>query len=116
MCKCFSDSARKINSPSPPLFFTASGRPVFGNEGITPDICLNPCSNQLVSLAHFAAIDQISRAPIVRNRADVTSQNIQSPQNDLNNHASLKIAIHDFDQAQLLLLNRTWVAEISRSY
>jgi hypothetical protein len=98
------------------LFYTASGRPVFGNEGITPDIFLNPCSKQLVSLAHFAAIDKISRVPIVRNRAGVTYQNIQSPQNDRNNHAALKIAIHDFDQAQLLLLNKSWATAILRSY
>jgi carboxyl-terminal processing protease len=41
MSKFCPDSAPKISSPSPLLFYTASTRPVSDNEGITPDICLN---------------------------------------------------------------------------
>jgi|GEM_PF-4396355 len=87
----YPDSATKKIAPSPPLFFTDAGRPVFAGQGIIPDIRLDGYSGSLDSLFHFDLRDQSISMTLLEKNTNAPFQNHDLP---------LRLAIHHFECVQ----------------
>ncbi|HEX9971750.1 MAG TPA: hypothetical protein VGD14_06730 [bacterium] len=106
-----SESSQGIISPSFLRYFTSSGRPVAGGDGIAPDICFNKYLKSQDSLIDFFPFDKFTRVDTIRDVTNTSFQYLQSLNDTL-----LLTAIQHFDQAQLLLFTKSWTDDRSRRW
>lgn len=106
-----SESSRSKNSPSPLHYFTSSGRPVTGGGGIVPDIFFDKGMKSQNPLIDFFPFDKFTHSDTIRDIKIISFQSFQSLNDTL-----LLTTIQHFDQAQLLISNRTWVNDVLQPY